>query len=46
MKIFNLSHNELYYINHFNKLTLKQKILLIIHCIFNLNVIINNKLDQ
>lgn len=46
MKLFKLTHNEIYYINHLNKLNLKQKILLFIHCIFNLNVILNNKLDQ
>lgn len=46
MKIFNLSYNEISFTNHFDKLTLKRKILLFIHYIFNLNVMLNNKLDQ
>lgn len=46
MKLFKLTNNDLYYINHSKILTFKQKLILFIHCIFNLNVLLNKKLDN
>nr|DAL58557.1 MAG TPA_asm: hypothetical protein [Caudoviricetes sp.] len=46
MKLFNLTNNDLYYINHSKILTFKQKLLLFIHCIFNLNVLLDKKLEK
>lgn len=46
MKTFNLTSNDLYYIKHLNILTFKQKLILFIHCIFNLNVLLDKKLEK
>lgn len=46
MKLFKLTNNDLYYINHSKILTFKQKFILFIHCIFNLNVLLDKKLEN
>lgn len=46
MKLFNLTNNDLYCINHSNILTFNQKLMLFIHCIFNLDVLLDNKLEK
>lgn len=46
MKLFKLTNNDLYYINHSKFLTFKQKLILFIHCIFNLNVFLDKKLEN
>lgn len=46
MKLFKLTNNDLYYINHYKILTFKQKLILFIHCVFNLNVLLDKKLEN